>query len=77
MSEKQSQKNRKAPDEKKKNRGHRINHISNMKCLDCICGIESPEGIWCIKLKMIPDRKAVKKCRNYLPRALIEGDEYG
>jgi hypothetical protein len=54
--------------------GPRNNHIYNMKCLDCICGIETPDGVWCVRFKCIPDRKTARKCRNFLSRSLIEGD---
>ena len=44
------------------------------KCQQCICGIQNDRGIWCAKLKHIPTRREVKRCRHFCPKALLDDD---
>ena len=46
-----------------------------LKCTECICGIENGRGIWCARLKRIPTPGEVKRCRNFCPREIL--DEVG
>jgi len=53
-----------------------------MKCYDCICGIELPEGVWCIKYKCIPSEEIINNCRSFAdkrkcnPKEMMsDGDE--
>jgi hypothetical protein len=42
------------------------------KCRECICGIENGRGIWCARLKKIPNEREVRRCRHFCPRAILE-----
>ena len=42
------------------------------KCADCICGIVTPEGVWCARLKRCPTEKDVAECEDFVPREFIE-----
>jgi len=43
-------------------------------CRECICGIENDRGIWCAKLKRIPSRRQVKRCRHFCPKVILDGE---
>ena len=45
---------------------------SQVKCIECICGIENGRGIWCAVLKKIPSSKEVKRCRRFCPKVILE-----
>jgi hypothetical protein len=49
----------------------RISHHVNaesLKCLDCICGIKTPDGIWCVKIRKAPSAELAKKCKYFLSK---------
>ena len=48
-----------------------LNNYTTLKCHDCACGIETDEGVWCIRLKRVPERETVKKCKRFLPKNRI------
>ena len=52
--------------------GKNINGGTGMKCLDCVCGIETEDGIWCVRFKGVPSKDMANKCQNFLPRGICE-----
>ena len=55
---------------------YRNEHQFSVKCRECICGIENGRGIWCARLKKIPNDHEVRRCRHFCPRALLDGIGY-
>jgi hypothetical protein len=49
----------------------RCEKVLDMKCWDCLCGIESPDGIWCIRFKGIPTKAMAERCREYVNRRVV------
>lgn len=45
---------------------------SQVKCRECICGIETNDEIWCAVLKRVPSREEVKRCRRFCPKVILE-----
>jgi hypothetical protein len=48
---------------------------NSLKCLHCICALETNEGLWCIKLRCIPTKETIQKCKNFVDKRCLKGFE--
>lgn len=46
-----------------------------LKCLDCHMGMETSEGIWCLKFKGHVDEEMVEKCEEFANRKIVHSEE--
>ena len=42
-----------------------------MKCKYCVCGIEIPEGIWCLKFKGISNEEMAEQCQEFVHKKYL------
>jgi hypothetical protein len=43
--------------------------MSQNKCLYCICGIKSEDGIWCVRFKGVIPQETAKDCQDFVDRS--------
>jgi len=44
-----------------------------LKCFNCICAVETPDGLWCIRFKGIPKKMMARECKNFVDKRAIKG----
>lgn len=48
-----------------------------MKCLDCLMGMETPDGVWCVRFRGLVNEEILKKCREFISKDTMHSKESG
>ena len=46
-----------------------------LKCLDCLMGMETPDGIWCLKFKGLVNETMAGKCKEFMKKETAQAEE--